>query len=495
MNLEKDFQEISAALVAHHEWLLIDETGASFPLKLEEIEIEFTRGKILLGFLDRKGFQLWRVAGYKIENEKIFVQLTRNFDREKSRIKFVPRVAADELTQSIELARLEKVNRLAQILTDGSPRSKIVRAALNDDNGRFAEIVFENERKTKIFALADVSETISPEAILVYAVFKLARFESQRRQTINEIWILAEKKSTKNMRRLHTLLAETWKKKISIKEVKFAAAKDAESKIVHHDALSISQLWREKPAKINLPNDAQTSRTATEIIKLAPDAIDSIFTRHGETLRFQGLPFARVRTIGGAEKCWFGINRNRQILNETTREEFFDLLENLKIYRRFDSPNKRHDFFRLAPEAWLEAILRRDINRLDGNLILSPLYNQFRAGNDKIDLLALRRDGRLIVVELKVETDRAMIFQAIDYWRKIELQRRGGNLEKAKIFGAAEIADKPAIVYLVAPTLAFHRDFEFLSKTVAPEIEIYRFDLNENWREDLKIMRVRKSFE
>ncbi len=493
MNLEDAFREIFDAFAASNEWLLIDATGASFSLKLEEIELENTRGKILLGFLDAKGFQLWRVVNHRIENDKLTLDLTRNFEREKTKIKFVPRVAAIKLSQSVELARLERVNRLANILIADSPRSKINRAALNEENGRFAEIVFDNERKKKIFALADVSETVSPETLLTFAILRLAGFENQRRRTIGEIWILAEKKSAKNLRRLYALLTKKWKEKISVKEIKFSAAKDAESKIVHHDALCVSQLWRDKPAKIALPSEAQISRTATEIIKLKPDAIDSIFTKHGETLRFRGLPFARVRRIGDAEKCWFGINRTRRILNENTREEFFDLLENLKNHRRFDAPNKRHEFFRLAPEAWLEAILRRDIRRLDGNLILSPLYNQFRAGNEKIDLLALRRDGRLIVIELKVEADREMIFQAVDYWRKIEVQRRGGNLRNAQIFGDLEITDKPAIVYLVAPTLAFHRDFEFLSKTIASEIEIYRFDLNENWREDLKIMRVEKT--
>ena len=123
---------------------------------------------------------------------------------------------------------------------------------------------------------------------------------------------------------------------------------------------------------------------------------------------------------------------------------------------------------------------------------MSPLYNQFRAEKDKIDLLALHRDGRLIVVELKVSPDREMIFQAADYWRKIELQRKSGNLQKAKIFGDLEIADAPTICYLVAPALSFHRDFDFLAKTVSKEIEIYRFDINENWRESLKVLRREK---
>jgi hypothetical protein len=94
-----------------------------------------------------------------------------------------------------------------------------------------------------------------------------------------------------------------------------------------------------------------------------------------------------------------------------------------------------------------------------------------------------------VVIELKTSADREMIFQAIDYWRKIELQRISGSLQAAKVFGDAKISDQPALIYLVAPMLSFHRDFEFLARTVSPQIEIMRFCLNENWRESLKVIK------
>jgi hypothetical protein len=84
-----------------------------------------------------------------------------------------------------------------------------------------------------------------------------------------------------------------------------------------------------------------------------PEKIDLLFSKHGETLRFFGLPFARVRKIFGEEKTWFGIERDKQILIESSREDFFDLLENLQIYRRSNMPNEKHALFRLAPESWL----------------------------------------------------------------------------------------------------------------------------------------------
>ena len=85
-----------------------------------------------------------------------------------------------------------------------------------------------------------------------------------------------------------------------------------------------------------------------------------------------------------------------------------------------------------------------------------------------------------------------MIFQAIDYWRKVELRRLSGNLQKAKIFGDLEIKDEAPLVYLVAPMLSYHKDFTFLACTISPEIEVYRFDLNETWRENLRVIRRTK---
>lgn len=493
MNLENALAEITQFLNSRNEWLLNHLSGKTFALRHSEIEVSLEHNKIIFGFLDEKGFQVWRIANYKIENEKIMLDLTRGFEKEREKIRLVPRASASELSETVKLARLEKANEIASLLAAENPRAKLVRIALNEKNGRCAQIILENRNGEQIAALADVSDIITPENFLTTTILLLAKLENRKKKPINEIWILVEKKRAKNLQKLHALLVGNWKRKIKLREISRRAAKGQsveESVLKPLNKLEIKDLWREKPKEISLIEKPEISRTAQEIIKLAPDKIDLLFTKHGETLRFLGLPFARVRKIFGEEKTWFGIERSKQILNENSREDFYDLLENLQTYRCFDSPNERHAFFRLAPEAWLEAVLRRNIKLLDANLILSPIYNQFRAASgDKIDLLALRRDGRLVIVELKVSPDREMIFQAADYWRKIELQRRKGNLQKAKIFGNLEIADAPTLVYLVAPTLSFHYDFEFLSKTVSPEIEIYRFDLNENWREDLKVLR------
>jgi hypothetical protein len=196
------------------------------------------------------------------------------------------------------------------------------------------------------------------------------------------------------------------------------------------------------------------------------------------------------------EKVWFGIEGSRRrLLEESTLAEFMRLLDELKEHRRAEVLDRHHALYKSAPEAWLESELRRDITQLDPGLIISPLYAQFRpsnAGSSRerpIDLLALRRDGRLVVIELKVSEDREHILQGADYWRRVSAHHLAGHIQRARLFDDAEISDEPPLVYLVAPVLRFHRSFQTLARAITPEIEIYRFDINENWREGVHVVR------
>jgi hypothetical protein len=182
------------------------------------------------------------------------------------------------------------------------------------------------------------------------------------------------------------------------------------------------------------------------------------------------------------------------LLGEENWPQLAKLLDELARHRRADAADTRHAFYRAAPEAWLESILRRDITRLDPGLVVSPLHAQFRAPHERggarpVDLLALRRDGRLVVIELKVSEDAALPLQGADYWRRVEAHRRGGGLARARLFGDLEIADEPPLVYLVAPLFRFHRAFRTLARMVAPDIETYRFRINEDWRAGVRTMR------
>lgn len=495
-NPEKPQNELQNLLDAHHEWLLIDAAGRSFALQNSEIEITRERGRLLFAFLDEKGFQTWRVADFRTKGEEILLDLTRNFEKERVKIRLVPRALARDLSDAVEVARLERANKIAAMIAETFPKIKLRRVELNKENGRFAQIIFEESGGKQTAVLSDVSDSLTPEILLSTAVLWLVKLESRRKNTVETVWITAGKTQAKKLHKLHALLKENWKSKILVKEISREDARGQSEEVLKDlPALQIGDLWLGKAREIKRAQISEMSETARRIIEISPAEIDAIFSRSGETLRFNGLPFARIRRVFDKEKIWFGVEKSRILLSENNFAEFEELIENLRKFRRADSPNKRHAFYTTAPEAWLESVLRRNIKLLDANLILSPVYHQFRAEGDKIDLLALRTDGRLVIIELKTAPDREMPFQAADYWRKIELQRRAGNLNKARLFGDAEIKNAPVICYAVAPTLAFHRDFEFLARTLSPEIEIHRFNLAENWRSELKVLERREVLE
>jgi hypothetical protein len=182
-------------------------------------------------------------------------------------------------------------------------------------------------------------------------------------------------------------------------------------------------------------------------------------------------------------------------LDETTDNEWRNLLTELLEHRTAKASDRHDALYRNAAEAWLESLLRRDITRLDPGLIIAPLHAQFRTarggvlGVRPIDLLALRQDGRLVVIELKVAEAREHVLQGVDYWQRVEAHRRRGHIARAKLFGDRKISNESPLVYLVAPTLRVHPAFNVLARAIDPDIEIYRFDINEDWRAGVRVMR------
>ncbi len=477
--------ELREIVASRHEWLLVRELGKTFPLERHEIEIAEDGEKAHFGFLDDKGFHSWRLNGFGHNDGEITIDVAGAFAKKRETMRLVPRIAAAELAVEIEIARLEKANEIAGLIADNFPGKKLGRVALNTENGRVAQINFDTGEKVPIAAIADVTAKLTVETIFTAAILWLEKLGARKKRPVLDIWIICEKRQAKNAQKLHALLTERWKAKITVVEID---RKPDPPRLIVLPKRKIRELWREKARKLTLPENPEPSVTSQKILELSPDKIDVVYSKQGETLRFMGLPFARVRTLIGIEKAWFGVGRERHILTDESWNKLTHLVDLLEINRSPEAPNKRHDYYRTAPEAWLESILRRNIKLLDANLILSPIYNQFRSSNDKIDLLALRRDGRLVIIELKTQPDREMVFQAADYWRKIELQRRRGILDAANLFDGREILDKPALIYLAAPAWSFHRDFEFFARTVSPEIELWRFEFHENWRAFVKVL-------
>ena len=68
----------------------------------------------------------------------------------------------------------------------------------------------------------------------------------------------------------------------------------------------LEELWKKRLARFRPVAPPAISESAQAIMAEAPDAIDVVQARHGETLRYFGLPFARVRRIDrlGVRLVW-----------------------------------------------------------------------------------------------------------------------------------------------------------------------------------------------
>ncbi len=488
---EPSAESLADLLDTSAEWLIVGENGRTFPVNRNEIDLIAEADRTFFGVIGESGFRTRRVSAFEFCDGEIAVTVSSAFGRETEKLRLVPRVSAAELAANVELARLTRANEIASLIERFETGTKIVRIGLNKGSGRFAEIIADTGPK-RFGVYADIVGGTTAEAILTSAILWFERLQTRAKKPARELHIVVEKRAAANLQKLHALLKTPVRSSLRIFEINRSGGVES---LKPRAELAINRLWREKPKKLNLPDEIVPGETASWIIGLAPDEIDIMHSRQGETLRFNGMAFARVRTVAGRESAWFGVDRAKRPLNEQSRPDLLRLLSDLRSYRTAEPASKRHEFYRHSPESWLESILRRNIKLLDANLILAPIYNQFRTVADKIDLLALRRDGRLVIIEIKASPDRETPFQAADYWRKIEHLRRRGELKRARVFGDLEMIDKPALVYAVAPALSFHRDFEHFARMLSPEIELWRFELHENWREEVKVIARRNYFD
>ncbi|HKQ99198.1 MAG TPA: hypothetical protein VJT09_00915 [Pyrinomonadaceae bacterium] len=484
---------------AHGEWLCTRDSHRVALLRRDECDFSVSQGRLIFSCLTEEGAAAWRITGWRWSGEKLLLEASRRMGAERARLELIPRASVKAAAALIGDTRRERCNRLAALACAALPGAKVWRAALSagarrGQSGRYARIILRHLNRELVAVTGTVIESDRQEvdAFLSSALVWFTRVSqgAHRPPHVRRLWLAVNKNSVEALGQRLALLRDELRRVITLYEID-----DDWEALTPARLPELEELLAERPKRLVRPPREVMSESAARIKALAPEAIDVVRARQGETLRFRGLPFARVRRLLEKESIWFGVKgARRRLLDEGTEDEWWKLLHDLKEYRNAACTDRHHALYRLSPEAWLESELRRDITRLDPGLRLAPLYAQFRpthaAGASRpIDLLALRRDGRLAVIELKVSEDREHVLQGADYWRRTEVYRRHGHLARARLFGDATVADKPPLVYLVAPALRFHRSFNQLARAITPEIELYRFDLNEDWRSGVRVMR------
>jgi hypothetical protein len=490
---------ISELINAHGEWLYAQGARGSVCLRNDECDFSVAHGRLIFSCWTHQGLVVWRIKGWEWTGEKLLLEASRRMGAERAHLELIPRASIRDLAAAISDSRRERCYRIANLACAALQGAKLERAGLSagarpSQPGRYARILLRHGNRKRIAVAGTVTDAGSneAEAFLSSALiwFTRACEKGTRPPEIRKLWLVVSKDCAESLAQTLALLREDLRRIITLFQIE-----DDWQGLKAIRSPELEELWTQPLKRFHRSPQVSISESAARIIALAPEAIDVVRARHGETLRYHGLAFARVRRLMDRESVWFGIEgARRRLLDESTAEEWSKLLLDLQEHRSPLCTDHHHALYRASPEAWLEAMLRRDITRLDPGLRLAPLHAQFRPaqvglGSRPIDLLALRHDGRLVVIELKVSENREHVLQGADYWRRTELYRRHGHITRARLFGDALISDEPPLVYLVAPTLRFHHSFNLLARAISPQIEIYRFDINEDWRAGVRVMR------
>ncbi len=491
------WQQITLLFQQHSEWLFVDDR-ASFSIRKDELEITIAQERLLFSCWTDRGTRSWRILAWNWNGQSLELETSRRMGAELSRIELIPRTTAKAVAATIKAARQQRCRQLAQLATSHYPGTTIERWSLSRGTragqpGRYAQILLQRRRERIAVTGPVVSSPPSAvDAFLSSALLWFRRTSDRAKPPpVTQLWLIVSAELLMPVLYRVALLRNGLREIITV-----FVATDELSELREATCPDKDELWKKKLARFPPVAVACGTDLSNAIVAEAPHAIDVVQSRYGETLRYFGLPFARIRSLLGRQGVWFGVDRvHRRLLDASTSDDWHKLLSDLRTQRSAAALDHHHAFYRSAPEAWLESILRRDITQLDPGLIIAPLHAQFRTargaklGIRPIDLLALRQDGRLVVIELKVSEDREHVLQGADYWRRVEAHRRCGHIERAKLFGKRTISDEAPLVYLVAPTLRVHPSFPVLAQYISHDIEIYRFDINENWRSGVHVMR------
>lgn len=458
--LDSARKRIAELFDAHAEWFYSLSDGNTQALRRSELDINIAQNRLILSCWTDKGTRSWRIRGWNWTGEKLELQASRRMGAERPVIELIPRASASAIAATVRAARQVRCHQLAQLACGLQPDAKIERAALSPgmrrgQPGRYARILLRLKHyRIAVAGSVAANKPSDVDEFLSSALLWFGRTsERARAPYVQQLWLICEKDLLKPLTVRIALLRASLRSTIAVYELD-----QAWTELSQVVCPELEELWNKRLARFRPIAPPAASEAAQAIIAEAPEAIDVVQARHGETLRYFGLPFARVRRLMDSELVWFGIEGSRRrLLNKESEDEWAVLLSDLDEHRSALASDHRHALYRTAGEAWLESLLRRDISKLDPGLIVAPLHAQFRTarggrlGVRPIDLLALRRDGRLVVIELKVSEDREHVLQGADYWQRVEAHRRRGHIWRARLFGERRISSESPLVYLSRP--------------------------------------------
>lgn len=485
-----------------------------------ELSVEW--GKLIFAWWDDQRSQSWRVTAYEIEEAELLLQVTRGLGREmttltlRNEAKWREKVAFENLGLSEKrraytqtLARLLAARFIGIRLQTAMPSATNSESTVGSPARRYAQLRWTLGGETALaIGVSEAESQTEVDGVIAAGLVWLANFNEQREaqpssERAGRLWFcLPRGHSDTAMERLTLLDVSHLSARIECFEVD-----ERREELRPVQLATQNELLNAHPRELKWPEAAPTNDGWRErIVRLAPDLIELRQIAGRESYAINGLEFARLNH-GEETRLRFGVAGLRDERGEIETSDFstlseanFHRLERLVreiiTHRSAQTPDRRHPFYRLREEAWLESLLRRDIRALDTGFDDCFVYSQIPAwrGEERsvIDLLTINHESRLAVIEIKATEDAQLPLQGTDYWLRVEQARLRGEFARRGLFAGIELAGSPPLLYLVAPRLRFHRTFAIVSRCLSPQIEAYQVGLNANWRQGVRVRSVER---
>jgi hypothetical protein len=239
-----------------------------------------------------------------------------------------------------------------------------------------------------------------------------------------------------------------------------------------------------------------SSENYYRIMNLAPGRIQPVFRAAPNyvSFRIHGLEFAQLHPTGKPQgTILHGVGKLEPLAD-------WDLLSRLVSQilekRQSKTRNRKHQFYQLQAERWLEDLVLQDIQRIDSRLNPGYLYPQvpaFLAGDrGMIDILAVTLLGRLAVLELKVSEDIELPLQGLDYWLRVRWHQVRGEFAQNGYFRGLGLSLESPLLYFVCPQFCFHSTFPQILACIESSVPMIQVGINEDWREGIQVLMRRE---
>jgi hypothetical protein len=494
--LDSALYAINLYLLGGDEWRLVRAGQPDWVLRAGNFDLSASFGKLIFTFWDDDSSQSWRVMSYQLKPHRLQLQVARQMGQVRTTFE-IRSIDESKEEEALSLSNRERRRRfegaLCAVVESSFQGARIDRATTSRDDfrqlsGIYTRLIIDwRGRKIAGIGVNPGENQNSIDALLGAGIVWFDRASKALSDSVRQVYLFAPGGKG-------TLIAER------------LTAVDFATKIVLYEYdEEIKTLTEVGPfdqgdlALTLLRNYEWFDQTATprhtgadQIISLAPEIITVRQKSDYDSLMIRGLEFARCHT-GQWSRIEFGLGEDKEILTVAKWPQLESLIDDIVRIRSAESAERQHPFYTLQSENWLATMLQRDINLLDQDLDERFVYSQVPAykGDDRgyVDLLAVTRNGQLVVIELKVSEDSELPFQGLDYWLRVDWHRRNGEFTRRGYFAGLNLNAEPPRIYLVAPLFRFHKTFPLLAKTISPRVPVWRIGVNDNWRRGIKVLR------